>query len=312
MWSVWNTHVTMSLWCDQCETHMLRWVYDVISVKHTRYDESMMWSVWNTHVTMSLWWDQWNTHVTMSLWCDQCETHTLRWVYDVISVNTHACAVGTTHLQVWKTKGWPCKSRLGQKGGFTHVHRRFFWEAKKSQLPLSGNPENRCHRWACLHPSSSCWSGVPTLKAVSISPLAARRPQAIKEPNLGSSPLHLLPPAHTHQCLWDQSPRAPLELRTCPECKLYSQGRLTCEQWGGTLLCSMGNSDCAFPKVIGKSVVLWLLFPTVVLLLFFINTKCYYFQPGEFIQALLGWGLDQTSVHSHTSSPTGPTLLNQE
>ena len=100
----------------------------------------------------------------------------------------------------------------------------------QSQPPLSGNPEDRCHHWARLHPSPLCWSGVPTSKNVSISPLAARRPQAFMEPNLGSPPLCLLPPAHTHQCLWDQPPRAPLEHRICPECKLYSQGRLTCEQ----------------------------------------------------------------------------------
>ena len=73
----------------------------------------------------------------ISPWCDQCKTY------------MHA--VGTVHLKmwkkikkiikIWKTKGWPCKSRLSQKA----VLRTFFWEAKKSQLPLHNNPENRCH-----------------------------------------------------------------------------------------------------------------------------------------------------------------------
>ena len=97
---------------------------------------------------------------------------------------------------------------------------------------------------------------------------------------------------------------APLEHRTCPECKLYSQSRLTCEQWGDTLLCSVADSGWAFPKVIGKSVVLWLLFPTVVLLLFFINKKMLLFStwkthPG-FIR--LGFGSDQgmlTCIFTH-------------
>lgn len=190
----------------------------------------------------------------------------------MIGYKTHTRAVGTVYLKPWKTKGWSCKSRLSRKGGFHTRAQNVLLRSKKSQPPLSGNPEwtGAATASAHLHLSPLCWSGVPTPKNVSISPLAAWRPQAFMEPNLGSPPLSL--PLSPHSPVSLISPQElPLNTESVLSVEsIFSGQTLILEQWGDTLFCApWGTVTKVFPKVIGKSVVLWLLFPTVVLLLFF-------------------------------------------
>lgn len=159
----------------------------------------------------------------------------------------HTRAVGTVHLKQWKTKAGPASQGSAERVASHTCSERSSEKQKSLSHPYLAIQRTGAIAGPIFTQAPCAGLVSPPPRNVSISPLAAWRPQAFMEPNLGTRLSVSSTSPHSPVSL-GSAPSAPPGTQNLSQCKLYSQGRPTCEQWGDTLLCSMGNSDCAFQK----------------------------------------------------------------